>query len=114
MSDAGSTLGQVCSGECSNGYHCYADDGKPPGICVPGCSKNIACPTGYACETSLGVCTPGSADSGDDTTKTDAGCGCRTARTSDAGSVWGCLLFAAGVACTGRRRSARRAHDRRL
>jgi MYXO-CTERM domain-containing protein len=60
--DAGAVsgpLGQSCTDSCAGGYACYAGNGTPPGICVPHCGPSLpACPGGYACSDSFGVCIP--------------------------------------------------------
>ncbi len=37
--------------QCNNGYQCVQ------GVCTPGCSGSLPCPTGFSCDTNKGVCT---------------------------------------------------------
>ncbi|HYQ17950.1 MAG TPA: trypsin-like serine protease [Polyangiaceae bacterium] len=57
-SSSSSPLGTMCTGQCDAGYKCWAESGKPPGICVPACSAaKTTCPTDYSCDTTLNACT---------------------------------------------------------
>jgi hypothetical protein len=81
--DAGTTTqGGQCniSTDCENGLVCYADTGKPPGLCVAPCGgTNPDCADGYSCLKSVGVCLKSQSaqvhDSG----------GCAVERTGSAG-----------------------------
>ena len=101
----GDPLGESCTGTCPAGYLCFADDGVPPGICVPPCSSGTRCPAGYECSESLDVCKPSSTHV-ESATPEPAGCGCRTARTSktaDFGAAAWTLLLALGTSLRRRR-----------
>jgi MYXO-CTERM domain-containing protein len=107
--DAGNPLGEPCTGTCPAGYLCYADDGVPPGICVPPCNAGTRCPVGYECSESLDVCTRSSTRV-ESATPEPAGCGCRTAGTSsseDLGALAWTLLLALGSVVRRRRWLAR-------
>jgi Trypsin len=78
-------LGLSCSGACSLGYRCWAETGTPPGICVPPCGTGFAeCPSGYACDAPLSVCTPAPPPPGDD----DPGCAMSSAPRGALGSAF--------------------------
>ncbi|HEY3499134.1 MAG TPA: trypsin-like serine protease [Polyangiaceae bacterium] len=101
---SGNPLGEECSGACSNGYLCYADDDEPPGICVPPCSVDRDCPREYECSQQLGVCVP---EEEERTPKDESGCGCRTApMTAGLDQAWG-ILSLAGFFAVGLRRRRR-------
>jgi len=52
-------LGLSCNGDCPGNYACYAETGKPPGICVPYCGDGLpGCPMHYGCSTKLKACVP--------------------------------------------------------
>ncbi len=102
----GDPIGEACTNTCRNGYLCWADDGMPPGMCVPPCAGNAACPSGYVCTASVGACTPVPL-APESVPESGAGCGCRTAPTAPGRDLTACALFAAGIAAARvRRRSA--------
>lgn len=43
--------------QCADATQCAADSQCVQGACTPKCDPSTACPTGYACDTSKGVCT---------------------------------------------------------
>jgi hypothetical protein len=52
-------LGSTCTNQCPGAYKCWAETGKPPGICVPACSETApSCPTDFTCSTQNQVCVP--------------------------------------------------------
>ncbi|HEX4336264.1 MAG TPA: trypsin-like serine protease [Polyangiaceae bacterium] len=98
----GDPLGKSCSGKCSDGYVCYSDTGKPPGVCVPHCGADAgACPTDYECATSIDACVP----KGSSVLESKSSGGCSvTAGQSASGGVFAFAAFAAlGVLARGRR-----------
>jgi hypothetical protein len=59
MSPQVDPLGLSCQGQCPGAYKCWAETGKPPGICVPACSATApACPTDFTCSMQNQVCVP--------------------------------------------------------
>jgi MYXO-CTERM domain-containing protein len=98
-----SPLGQPCDETCTLGFVCYAEDGTPPGICVPPCSStDRECPRDYECSTSRGLCRP---DDDDRKPADEGGCGCRVAAGSNASErTWGILALAGIFAVRLRRR----------
>lgn len=57
MSPQVDPLGLSCNGQCPGAYQCWAETGKPPGICVPACSEAAPnCPADFTCATHLQVC----------------------------------------------------------
>jgi hypothetical protein len=96
-------LGRECSGACSDGYACYSDDGKPPGICVPHCQNDDAeCPSDYSCDVGLGACVPKS------TGKDDGGCAVAQVSTRGGGrAAWYGLTLALSLAGVALRRRVR-------
>jgi hypothetical protein len=97
-----SKLGKSCSGGCGAGYECYADDGKPPGVCVPKCgSDGGACPSGYECAASLDACVP----KGSSVLSAQSSGGCAVTAAPSTGSA---ESVAGLVACVGAAAFARR------
>lgn len=103
-------VGERCTGACGNALVCYAEDGDPPGICVPRCSSlQRDCPDDYRCSTGLGACIPDDQndDENDDDTST-ASCTCSLRPVGGASNqLWGSLATAAvGIVILRRRRRA--------
>ncbi len=98
-----SPLGSTCAGECPGAYRCWSETGEPPGICVPTCSAEKACPADYTCNDGLGACVPAS------TLDDPAQSGCSVAYAGDHGdsaSAWWAALAAMVAAATRRKRRA--------
>ncbi len=95
-------LGVSCTGNCPGDYVCYADNGQPPGICVPFCGQGLrACPESYTCSDRLHACVPAR-----DNESGDSG-GCSVNAGSADTSPWQAALglsLAAVLAATRRRR----------
>jgi MYXO-CTERM domain-containing protein len=114
----GPMLGESCTDSCFGSLLCYSASGKPPGTCVPPCTSiDKTCPAQYDCNAHIGACIPiaggsssggssGSSGSSSDSTKTNAGCGCRVNGESS-GSSWQALGLLA--LCGGMLRRRRRA-----
>lgn len=98
-------LGLSCEGVCPGDYKCWAESGKPPGICVPACSEPASsCPADYTCSPTHAACLPDralarAADSD------DSG-GCSVSAAGHSGSVFGWLAAALLVAARRRARSS--------
>ena len=53
-------LNSVCTApanQCADATQCGANEQCVQGVCTPSCSTTVACPTGYTCDTTNGVCT---------------------------------------------------------
>jgi MYXO-CTERM domain-containing protein len=97
-------LGLACDGTCPGGYKCWADTGKPPGMCVPACSAAApACPAHFTCSTEQQVCLR-SAPSGD--ASDSGGCAVAAPGKQRSGVAW--LGAAALAMLAGTRRLKRR------
>lgn len=99
-------LGSTCTGTCPGDYKCWSESGKPPGICVPGCSETTPqCPTNYTCSSTLQACVP--ADAGkSSTSEDDSGCSIAPPGRPLTSPVW--LSFVTALVLGRLRRSARR------
>lgn len=100
-------LGERCNGTCGNDLVCYAEDGDPPGICVPRCSLTERdCPDDYRCSSLLGACVPEEEDDDDEDDNTSsASCTCSLRPVgSSTNHLWGSLATAAVAVVILRRR----------
>jgi MYXO-CTERM domain-containing protein len=104
------SLGESCTGTCGNDLVCYAEDGDPPGICVPRCTTlDRDCPDSYRCSTSLGACVPDEeSDDNEDDSNSSASCSCSLRPVGgSANQLWGSLAtVAVGLVIFRRRRRA--------
>lgn len=85
-------LGLECTGKCPGSYHCWSETGEPPGICVPECDANKACPESYSCNAEIGACVPTSAVKD---RKLVQSSGCNLAAPGAAASGWWAVLLLA-------------------
>ncbi len=53
-------LNSVCTApanQCADATQCAANEQCVQGVCTPSCSSTVACPSGYSCDLTNGVCT---------------------------------------------------------
>lgn len=99
-------LGLTCHGTCPGSYQCWAETGKPPGICVPACSAAApTCPANFSCSTEQQVCVKNAA-SGDGDASDSGGCTVAAPGNQRSGLAW--LGAAALAVLAGTRRIKRR------
>ena len=99
-------LGAACStGDCPGTYQCFSRSGTPPGICVPPCGTNGACPDRYACDAVNEVCAPTQPTV--TTKRISASCSVSTPSSAPGGDWALAVASSFGFAWLGRRRQGR-------
>jgi hypothetical protein len=106
MSPQVDPLGLSCSDQCPGSYKCWAETGKPPGICVPACSEAApACPSDFTCSLQQQVCVPN--DALKSSSANDSG-GCSVSAPGRAPLTATWLWLGAAALAVSLRRSVRR------